>query len=249
MSASIMTSQSRSSSIAIGAADASYHARSNSNNNNNQQKKNNTSQAPLVRLAQHLLQPNGSIIGSHVAKAVLPSVRNLLEALPTPANASSKALNTNQLLHSAPALASIDGRLPLEITQIKDCMLQTGVALQKLGIRNGHRVALCLENGPTLALAILCLTNWCSCVPLNAFGAVAELESDLIMASVDLVIGQGNTSGSCNNFGIQQVAEKLGIAYCGLQEDSKYAGLFVLQQQSQSANARVGRLVHDECWA
>ncbi|GKY96221.1 hypothetical protein MPSEU_000582000 [Mayamaea pseudoterrestris] len=222
MSSSIMASLSRSSSVLDAAAASSYHARL-----SQASKHTNTPLPPLVGLAKHLLQPNGSIIGTHVAQAVLPQVRNLLEALPkasTSSNSSSGPLPA--------ALASIDGRLPLDIEQIRTCMEQTGLALQKLGIRRGHRVALCLENGPTLALAILCLTTWCSCVPLNAFGAVAELESDLVLASVDLVIGQqGCSSGKSN--GIQQVAEKLGIAYCGLQEDAKHAGLFVLQQPQQ----------------
>ena len=180
------------------------------------EKNTNTDAPPLVRLSQHLLQPNGSIIGSQVADAVLPSVANLFDALPDPRNSSS-------------ALASVDGRLPVTITQIRQCMEQTGVALHRLGIRRGHRVALCLENGPTLALAILCVTTWCACVPLNAFGAVAELESDLLLAQVDLVIGQNDAKSSS----IKQVAEKIGIAYCGLEADARHGGLFVLESSTR----------------
>ncbi len=157
-----------------------YQQHPNNHNNNN----NNAIQhplspaqlhdAPLVRLSEHLLQENGSISGQAVANAILPIFPDLLSALPS---------------SPCPALSSIDGRQPLSHDQIRECILETGRVLHSMRFGRGHRVALVLPNGSELALALLCITTWCSCVPLNAFGAAAELEADIQAADVDLVIG------------------------------------------------------------
>ena len=48
--------------------------------------------APLVSACRHLLQPNGSIIGDQVAKAILPNFPDLCSALPGDYFADRQAL-------------------------------------------------------------------------------------------------------------------------------------------------------------
>ena len=88
------------------------------------------------------------------------------------------------------ALASIDGRAPLDHDRVYDfCVGYYGPALHSLGFGKSDRIALVLPNGPELALAIFATCHWASCVPLSANGAVSELESDLLRCGASLVIG------------------------------------------------------------
>ena len=136
--------------------------------------------APLVQHCQHLLQPNGSILGRAVADCILPQFPDLLSAIP---------------VSNRPALrcgVSRPARSPLSHSDIRQFLLETGAVLHqhwKLG--RGHRVAVVLPNGPELALAILAVSCYCTVVPLNAFGAVNELEADLRRAAVDAVLALG----------------------------------------------------------
>jgi acyl-CoA synthetase (AMP-forming)/AMP-acid ligase II len=170
--------------------------------------------APIIHYSQHLLQPNGSISGAKVAAAILPRFPNLLSALPRSKNPCHHALN------------SIDSRSGITQDQIRECILNVGQSLHQIQIGRGHRIALVLPNGPELALAILAVTTWSSCVPLNAYGAAAELESDLNLAAVDLVIGLQSDHGSEND--IRGLAAKVDLPFCGLVPDSQFAGLFTL---------------------
>jgi len=159
----------------------------------------------VVRYSQHLLRPNGSISGREVAQSILPRIPNLLAAIPT----NSHAGRMNEAapfppeaspISTRPALSSIDGRESITHSQILECIKQTGDFLHnQLQLGRGHRIALVLPNGPELALSILAVTSWCSCVPLNAFGAAAEIESDLQQAAVDLVIGLMETRDDDND--------------------------------------------------
>jgi len=45
------------------------------------------------------------------------------------------------------------------------------------------------KSGPELAVAILAVSNWASCVLPNANGAQSELESDLKACNAKLIIG------------------------------------------------------------
>lgn len=171
----------------------------------------NADKAPILRYSQHLLQPNGSILGAQVAAAILPRFPDLLSALP---QGHSIALN------------SIDSRSGITQSQIRQCLLAAGESLHQMRIGRGHRIALVLPNGPELALAILAVTTWSSCVPLNAYGAAVELESDLTQAAVDLVIGLQNDLGSEND--IRELAARVNLPFCGLVPDSQFAGLFTL---------------------
>ena len=173
-----------------------------------------TETAPLVRYSQHLLRPNGSIMGRLVTQAVLPRFPDLLSAIPVTA--------VDEEPRSA--LRSIDGRNPMTHSQIRDFILKTGEVLHspKLNIGRGHRIAVVLPNGPELALSLLAITTWASCVPLNAYGAAKELEADFVNSAADLVIGLND------NPEIQKLAQKVRLPFCGLVPDEEQAGVFTL---------------------
>jgi acyl-CoA synthetase (AMP-forming)/AMP-acid ligase II len=172
--------------------------------------------APLVAQCQHTLQNNGSIVGTHVAEAILPIFPTLASAIPTGLCQERKSRQqkqkqlqrkrkqqvhpcsihhcaTSSLLTASPtvmAIASIDGRVPIDHERLHDFIVhQIGPCLHRVGIGRGNRVAVILPNGPELALAILAIANWAVCVPLNASSAKSELSADLTACGADLVIG------------------------------------------------------------
>jgi acyl-CoA synthetase (AMP-forming)/AMP-acid ligase II len=169
--------------------------------------------SPLLLLCRHLLKPNGSISGKDVADAALPHLPHLLAAIPT--------TSPNQQ-----ALQCMDGRQPISHVEIRDFLLEVGQLLHRHAVGRGHRIAVVLPNGPELALAILAVSCWACCVPLNAFGATAELEADLQLAGVHLVISLHPDHSS--DMSIHQLAEKVGIPCWGLIPDGTRAGIFTL---------------------
>jgi len=169
--------------------------------------------SPLVSSCEHLLQPNGSILGSQVAQAILPKFPSLVSAIPK---------------EDSHALMSIDRKAPISANRIQGFILrEVGPSLKHMGIGKGQRVAIVLPNGPELALAILALANWASCVPLNANGAQSELESDLKACNAQLVIGMESET-SRNENSIANIAYKVGIPFCGLVPSPVEAGIFEL---------------------
>lgn len=120
----------------------------------------------------------------------------------------------------------MDGRQPISHLEIRDFLLEVGQLLHRHSVGRGHRIAVVLPNGPELALAILAISCWSSCVPLNACGATAELEADLQLAGVHLVISLHPNHSS--DMSIHQLAEKVGIPCWGLIPDGKRAGIFTL---------------------
>ena len=131
--------------------------------------------SPVLAACRHVLQPNGSIIGREVAQAILPLFPTLASALPT--------------CTSHPAVASTDGRRPLHHARVRAFVEGLGATLHALHLGRGSRIAVILPNGPELALAILAVSQWASCVPLNASAAKAELASDVRLCGADLVLG------------------------------------------------------------
>ena len=130
----------------------------------------------LLAASRHLLQPNGSISGQAVGDVILPQFPTFASAIPDD--------------DVRPALASIDGRTPITHSRIKSFVeTEFGFQLHSMGFGKGDRVALVLPNGPELALAIVATSQWASCVPLSANGAVSELEADLRSCGATLVIG------------------------------------------------------------
>jgi acyl-CoA synthetase (AMP-forming)/AMP-acid ligase II/carbonic anhydrase/acetyltransferase-like protein (isoleucine patch superfamily) len=202
--------------------------------------------APLIASAQHLLQPNGSIVGRHVASTILPQFPSLMSAIPTSNRPALEAALTN-----TPANADVDcngshfehylqQQPAMTHSDIRSFCIETGRILHdhmKLG--RGHRIAVVLPNGPELALAILAFSCFCSVVPLNALSAIQELEADFLRAAVDHVIGlhahvQCENDGSsiqntAANPAIRQLCSQLKIPFTGLVPDTTKAGLFTLQ--------------------
>ena len=197
--------------------------------------------SPIVSACQHLLQPNGSILGSEVARAILPQFPTMVSAIPS------------TMPHfQEPALGSIDGRRPISHSRTREFVLdEFGPAIHNLGFGKGHRIALVLPNGPELALAILSVANWAACVPLNANGASTELEADLQRCGADLVIGpysgpidssssshesnekfKVGKGGAALNFSvyehIEESAKKLNIPFVGLVPSPHESGIFRL---------------------
>lgn len=162
--------------------------------------------APLVLHSQHLLKPNGCILGKDVGKAILPRFDSLLSAIP---------------LHDRPALSCIDGRQALCSKEIVDFCGSFGESLHQHNVGRGHRIAVVLPNGPELALALVAVGTWACGVPLNAHGAVKELALDLEAAACDLVIGLEETVGP--------LARDLKIPFCALEKDNQFAGRFTLK--------------------
>ncbi len=168
--------------------------------------------SPLVSACRHLLQPNGSISGDAVAKAILPNFPDLCSALPADYFA-------NRL-----ALLGVDERTPLTHARIRDFILkELGPSLHEMGYGRGNRIALVLPNGPELALALLGLAQWASCVPLNANGALSELKKDLQAAKVSMVVGMADDSAA-----IQDMTRALNIPFCGLVKSETEVGVFRL---------------------
>lgn len=133
---------------------------------------------PFLAGCVQFVRPNGSIVGSDIADHLRPRYPTLLSAVPSTINQSGPAF-----------LASIDGRVPITHKTTSTFLLEFGDVLKSLGIGKGHRVAVVLPNGPELALAILAVSTYTSCVPLSATGATQELAADLLRAGADLIIG------------------------------------------------------------
>lgn len=198
-------------------------------------------ESPILRLTRHLVKSNGSIVGTEVARTILPTYQTFASAIPTS--------NSHR-----PALISIDGREPISHARIAEFILHDfGPALHRLGFGRGHRVAVVLPNGPELALALLATAHWASCVPLSANGAASELEADILRCGADLIIGpycgpvtksstrDAAATADAARFkvldndqnwtvftSIEESAKRLGVPYCGLLPSSQQAGLFKL---------------------
>jgi len=126
--------------------------------------------SPLVAATRHLLQPNGSILGKDVLQVVQPHFATLLDALGPTCR-----------------LQSMDGHI-WDATQIRERIEYIGTFLHKYGLGQNDRVAVVLPNGPHLALCILGVANYCTCVPLNPYAATQELQTDLRAVSIALII-------------------------------------------------------------
>lgn len=202
-----------------------------------------TPRPSLVDACRHLLQPNGSIIGRDVASAILPIFSSLYSAFPSD--------DSNR-----PAIASIDGRAPISHQRIQEFVDEIGVTLRDMGVGRGHRVAVVLPNGPELALAILAICNWASCVPLNANSTKSELEADLKRCGATLVMSldqrpcverrqcsrTNSTTADYSRFQVvttsshhgectalrhvEDCAQNLGILYCAIVPSTTESGIF-----------------------
>jgi len=193
--------------------------------------------APLVSACSHLLQPNGSIKGSDVAKAVLPHFDDLCSTLPV------------ESFGDRNALYGVDGkRRPLTHTRIRDFVLNDfGPTLHEYGYGRGQRIALVLPNGPELALAILACAHWASCVPLNANGAISELKKDLQACRAKMIIGMARTAGgsiSDDLVALQDMARALNIPFYGMIPSENEVGIFQIMPMSLPSKVPIGVASH-----
>ena len=189
--------------------------------------------APIVSACRHLLQPNGSIKGSDVAKAVLPHFDDLCSALPV------------ESFGDRNALYGVDGRRrPITHTRIRDFVLnEFGPTLHEYGFGRGQRIALVLPNGPELALAILGCAHWASCVPLNANGAISELKKDLQACRAKMIIGMAKTTGgslSDDLVALQDMARALNIPFYGMIPSEHEVGIFKILPMSLPTKVPIG---------
>ena len=114
--------------------------------------------APIVACSQHLLQPNGSILGAQVAEVLLPKFQSLLDAIPrstsgTGHDSSQQEQQQQQpgqhiLINGPrPALSCIDGRKSISHDDVYNFIQKVGQQLHASNIGRGHRIAVVLPNG------------------------------------------------------------------------------------------------------
>ena len=189
--------------------------------------------APIVSACRHLLQPNGSIKGSDVEKAVLPHFDDLCSALPV------------ESFGDRNALYGVDGRRrPITHSRVRDFIMNDfGPTLHEYGYGRGQRIALVLPNGPELALAILACAHWASCVPLNANGAISELKKDLQACRAKMIIGMARTSDgafSDDLVALQDMARALNIPFYGMIPSEHEVGIFKFLPMSLPSKVPMG---------
>jgi acyl-CoA synthetase (AMP-forming)/AMP-acid ligase II len=185
--------------------------------------------SPLLDACRHLLLPNGSIIGRHIATTILPLFPTIISAIPTTANNNNGGSGDTRtpMTPQQHALQSIDGRRGIPHARIVQAVEEFGRTIHSFHglVGRGSRIAVVLPNGPELALAILCVSQWACCVPLSATGAIPELRADLLRCSADVVIGLFDPA----HRPIQDCANALNIPFIGLIPSETEAGIFTLQ--------------------
>jgi acyl-CoA synthetase (AMP-forming)/AMP-acid ligase II len=202
--------------------------------------------APIVEISRHLLQPNGTISGEAVERGILPLFPTFASAIPIQKAPFSSYKGLEYI--SAPtcangekaAIAGTDTREPISHVMIYSFVTKEfGPKLHGLGFGRGDRIALVLPNGPELALAILCIVHWASCVPLNACSSHTELSRDLKACGAALVIGlTGLGVGDVYCQHVEEIAHKLAIPFVGLEPSTRQCGVFTLQVPSNTVFSR-----------
>ena len=112
-------------------------------------------------------------------------------------------------------------------------MRAVGAGLRGAGVGAEDRVAIVLDNGPTMAGAFVCMASWCATAPLNP--AYKADEFDFYLGDLDaraLVVGEDSTSPAID------VANARGVAVLRLRSDAAAAaGRFELADVPQSPAA------------
>ena len=195
--------------------------------------------SPIVEVSRHLLQPNGSISGDAVARAILPVFPTFASAIPLRPNLDTQMKSQEDIDYiTVPSSShgSSAGRAAVASTRPRAHLSSNNLLLHHRSVRakatqariwTGDRIALVLPNGPELALAILSTGHWASCVSLNAFGAHTELASDLKACGADLVIGSCNARNTSYHH-VQDIAKRLDIPFIGLEPCKHKCGIFKL---------------------
>lgn len=134
----------------------------------------------MIAASQEHLQASGKVVGTQVSKTLRDEgYDTLAKSIPEDPQTTNQAF-----------IGSLDGRIPLTHQDTKSFVQDFGEVLHALGVRRGHRVALVLPNGSELALSLLAISQWTSCVPINATGGgAAEIKADLARSGADILIG------------------------------------------------------------
>ena len=114
--------------------------------------------------------------------------------------------------------------------ELRAQMQAVGAGLRGAGVGAEDRVAIVLDNGPTMAGAFVCMAPWCATAPLNP--AYKADEFDFYLGDLDaraLVVDEDSTSPAID------VANARGIAVLRLRSDAAApAGRFELADVPQS---------------
>ena len=117
--------------------------------------------------------------------------------------------------------------------ELRAQMQAVGGGLRGAGVSAKDRVAIVLDNGPTMAGAFVCMAPWCATAPLNP--AYKADEFDFYLDDLDaraLVVGEDSTSPAID------VANARGIAVLRLRTDGAApAGWFELADVPQASVA------------
>jgi AMP-binding enzyme len=216
-----------------------------------------SSSSPILAASRHLLQANGSIIGDDIAAAILPLFPTLLSAIPTTSTTRRPALSSLDgrpgISHDRLVDFGTNEFGPFLATAVLPGLhLLNNNRTGRSSTQQQHqqlRIALILPNGPELAVALVVTAQYATAVPLNANAPATEWTADLLQCGADLVIGMSyenttrstetsttSTSTSTNHQqqdwsafrSVHQVADQLGIPYCGLIPSADEAGIFRL---------------------
>jgi acyl-CoA synthetase (AMP-forming)/AMP-acid ligase II len=123
---------------------------------------------------------------------------------------------------------SAPGAAPLTYRSLRSLVDETVVTLNHLGIGRGDRVAIVLNNGPTMATTFLGVAAGCASAPLNPAYRADEFEFYLgDLGAKGLIVEAASTSPAI------EVAKKLGIRIIELTaHPERGAGAFVLRSDA-----------------
>ncbi|KAF9254935.1 acetyl-CoA synthetase-like protein [Marasmius fiardii PR-910] len=178
---------------------------------------------PLSSLGYDLPTPSlQECLGDSLARRLSEST-NFLDCLPST---------------SEPAILSSDSsKPPLTHAQLRSFVSEFKLPPSPITSTSGHdpsllsntsRVAVLLPNGPENAVALLCISAYHTCAPINASCTAAELREDIVRLGVKAVL---TTKDLDLRLGVRGIAEELrcSVVYAEPRYGSQPAGLFDLE--------------------
>ena len=134
------------------------------------------------------------------------------------------------------------GRSPLSYAALWQAVNACACQLRGIGIQRRDRIAVCLPNGPEMAVAFLTVASVAVCAPLNPDYREREFEfflSDLQPKAILLLAGRSTPS--------RLVAERLGVRILEIEvETTGPAGTFRLVGVTSAAHGKVERASEDD---
>lgn len=166
---------------------------------------------------------------------------NAADGRPHNSISSDSDLTLEQLLSNAshdrltaPCIVSADGRAMMW-KQLLQQLAVTRTSLRSIGIGPDDRVALALQNGPTLAAAFLSIANCAGCAPLNTANTMDEYEFYLRDLAVKALITRKGAVPAA-----EEVAARIGIPILECEDDADVPGRFTLDLSRTQARAVLG---------